>query len=254
MTLVAIALMAFTESIRDRILYSLLLFALAMIGSAAILTSLAVGGEGKILKDIGLTAISLVGLLIAVFLGVAVVSREIERRTIYAVLSRPVDRGQFVLGKFLGLGLTLFVNVAAMAAGLLALVRLLEGRWSPELLPAILLALVELLVLTAAAILFSTFTTPTLSAIFTLSLVVIGHLIQDVQRFAALLGGAAAGAVAETLARILPNLSRFRVWDAVVNGAPLPPGYVGLALLYGASYLALLLLGASLIFSRRDLK
>ncbi len=250
----AIALLAFQESIRDRILYGLLVFAFGMIASASLLTSLAVGGEAKIVKDLGLTAISLVGLLRAVFLGVGMVSREIERRTIYAVMSRPVRRVEFVVGKFLGLGLTLFVNVALMAAGLLGLARLLEGSWSLELLPAILLAYVELLLVTAIAVFFSTFTTPTLSAMFTLAFFVIGHLLQDIQRFASLVGGPASRAIAAGLAVALPNLSRFRIGEVVVNGLPLPPAYVGLAVLYGAAYLVLLLLAASFVFTWRDLK
>ncbi len=253
MKVAAIARIAFTETIRDRILYSLLVFAFAMIGSAAVLVRLAVGGEAKIVKDLGLTAIALVGLLIAVFLGVGVVSREIERRTIYPILSRPVRRGEFVLGKFLGLALTLLVNVAAMGAALLALARLLEGGWSATLLPAMLLLVVELLLVTASAILFSTFTTPTLSAVFTLSVFIIGHLLDDVVRF-----GAALGEPMQTVTRLvglaLPNLGRFRVGHAVAAGLPLAPDYVGLATLYGLAYLLLLLLGATLIFERRDLK
>jgi ABC-type transport system involved in multi-copper enzyme maturation permease subunit len=247
-------MLAFLESVRDRILYGLLVFAFAMIASATVLTSLAVGGEGKIVKDLGLSAISLAGLCIALFLGVGMVSREIERRTIYPVMSRPVRRAEFVVGKFLGLGLTLSVNVAAMAAGVLAVAWALEGRWSPELLPAILLAFLELLLVTALAIFFSTFTTPTLSAVFTLSLFVIGHLLDDVQRFAALLGGPAIRGAARALAITLPDLSRFRIGDVVVNGLPLQPGYLPLALLYGAAYLVLVLAAASLIFARRDLK
>ncbi len=254
MRISAIAMIAFLESVRDRILYGLLVFAFVMMGSATLLTSLAVGGEGKIVKDLGLSAISLAGLFIALFLGVGMVSREIERRTIYPVMSRPVRRGEFVLGKFLGLGLTLSVNVTAMAAGVLAVARLLEGRWSPELLPAILLAFLELLLVTALAIFFSTFTTPTLSAVFTLSLFIIGHLLDDVQRFAALLGGPVVRAAARALAITLPDLSRFRVGDVVINGLPLPPGYLAQALLYGATYLVLVLAAASLIFARRDLK
>lgn len=254
MRVAAIAAMAFTETIRDRILYSLLVFAVGMIASAALLTTLAVGGEAKILKDLGLAAIALVGLLIAVFLGVALVSREIERRTIYPVMSRPVHRAEFVLGKFLGLALTLLVNVAAMGAVLLGLARLMEGRWPVELVPAVGLTFAELLLVTAAAILFSTFTTPTLSAIFTLSLFVIGHLLEDLAHFAAIAGGPAAGMLAGVVASILPNLARFRIGEAAVHGLPLAAGYVGLAILYAVAYLILLLAGAAVIFGRRDLK
>lgn len=254
MRIIAIALMAFTEAVRDRILYSLLAFALAMIGSSTLLVRLSVGGEGKIVKDLGLGAISLVGVLIAVFIGVGLVSREIDRRTIYMVMARPIRRAEFILGKFCGLGLTLLVNVAVMAAGLLTLAWLLEGRWSLELLPAILLAYVELLLLTAAAILFSAFTTPTLSAIFTLSVFVIGRLIGDLQAFAAQFGGAVLRTLAIVFSYIFPNLARFNIAGSSVHATPLGAGYVPLALLYGGAYLVLLLAAAMAIFARRDLK
>lgn len=250
----AIALLAFTEAVRDRILYTLLAFALAMIGSSTILVALSVGGEEKILKDLGMTAISLMGVLIAVFIGVGLVSREIDRRTIYTVITRPVHRAEFILGKFCGLGLTLLVNVALMAVGLLGLARVMEGKWSPQLLPAILLALVELLVLTAAAIFFSTFTTPTLSTIFTLSLFVIGRLSGDLKQFAAQFGGGGLKTATTVLAYTLPNLARFNITEASVYGLPLGPGYVPLALLYGGAYLVLFLAAAIAVFARRDLK
>lgn len=250
----AIALMAFTEAVRDRILYSLLAFALAMIGSSSVLVTLSVGGEGKIVKDLGMAAISLAGVLIAVFIGVGLVSREIDRRTIYPVMARPVRRAEFILGKFGGLSLTLLVNVGVMAAGLLGLARLLEGRWSPELLPAILLAYVELLLLTAAAICFSTFSTPTLSAIFTLSVFVIGRLSGDLVRFADQFGGAGLQAAAGLLAYGLPNLARFNVAEACIHGRPPDAAYLVLALVYGTAYLVLFLGAATAIFARRDLK
>jgi ABC-type transport system involved in multi-copper enzyme maturation permease subunit len=250
----AIARMAFTETVRDRVLYALLAFALAMIGSSAILVTLSVGAEGKIVKDLGLAAVSIVGLFIAVFIGVGLVSREIERRTIYPILARPIHRAEFLCGKFCGLGITLLLNVAVMAAGVLALAWLFEGTWSPALLLAALLAYVELLILTAAAVLFSTFTTPILSTIFTLSLFVMGRLSEDLIQFAAQFGGPTLRAMARAMALVLPNLARLNIGDVAVHGLPLPPGYVPAALAYGAAYILLLLGIAAVIFARRDLK
>jgi len=252
--IIAIALLAFTEAVRDRILYSLLAFAMAMIGSSALLVALSVGGEEKIIKDLGMTAISLIGVLIAVFIGVGLVSREIDRRTIYPVITRPVHRAEFILGKFCGLGLTLLVIVALMAVGLLSLARVMEGTWSPDLLPAILLAFVELLILTSAAIFFSTFTTPTLSTTFTLSLFVMGRLSGDLKQFAAQFGGSSLKALTTALAYTLPNLARFNISEAGVHGISLGPNYIPLALLYGGAYLVLFLAAAIAVFARRDLK
>jgi Cu-processing system permease protein len=252
--ILAIALMAFTETVRDRVLYALLAFALAMIGSSAVLVTLSVGAEGKIIKDLGLAAVSIVGVFIAVFIGVGLVSREIERRTIYPILARPIHRGEFILGKFCGLGITLLVNVAVMAAGVVVLAWLFEGTWSPMLLLAVLLTYVELLILTAAAILFSTFTTPMLSTIFTLSFFVIGRLSADLTQFAAQFGGPALRAIARAMSLVLPNLARLNIGEVAVHGLPLSPGYVLLALVYGAAYITILLGAAIFIFARRDLK
>jgi Cu-processing system permease protein len=252
--ILAIARMAFTEAVRDRVLYSLLAFAFAMIGSSTVLVTLSVGAEGRIIKDLGLTATSLVGVLIAVFIGAGLVSREIERRTIYAIMARPVGRAEFILGKFAGLGLTLLVNVGAMAAGVLGLAWLLEGRWSPELLLAIGLVYVELLILTAAAILFSTFTTPLLSSLFTLSLFLIGRLLADLQQFAEQLGGPVLQAAIRSATLLLPNLARFNIGDSVIHGIPVGPGYLALAVGYGAVYVGLLLAAAIAVFNRRDLR
>ncbi len=250
----AIALHAFKESVRDRILYALLVFALLMLGASVVVASLSVGGQIKILKDLGLAACSAVGTVIAIFVGIGLVHKEIERRSIFFLMAKPVRRAEVVLGKFAGLALTLLVNVAVMTAALLGLLRLLLGEWSPELLIAVALIFVELLVLTAIALFFSTFSTPTLSAIFTLALTVIGHLSQDLRAFAASFGGVGLRATVETLYHVLPNLAAFDVKAAVVRGA-LPPGaQVAGRALYGAAYVTALLAGAVLIFRRRDFK
>ena len=170
-----IAQMAFTETVRDKILYSILVFALAMIGSSTILVTLSVGGEGRIVKDLGLACITLFGLFIAVFIGINLVSREIERRTIFSLLSKPVRRAEFLVGKFLGLRPHLG-GEPRHHGGRPHGPRLgARGSLDARILLAAGFTLVELLVLTATAILFSTFSTPTLSAIYTLLVFVIGR-------------------------------------------------------------------------------
>jgi ABC-type transport system involved in multi-copper enzyme maturation permease subunit len=129
-----------------------------------------VGGETKIIKDLGLACMSIFGALIAIFLGIGLVSKEIEKRTVYTIISKPIDRYQFILGKYLGLVLTLLANVGVMALGLIGLAYLGEGISSPRLLLAVLFVFLELMLVTALALLFSTFSSPTLSAIFTLCL------------------------------------------------------------------------------------
>ena len=249
-----IALNTFREAIRDRILYSLLVFALAMLGASVILSRLTVGGEVKIIKDLGLAAIGLVGTLIAVFIGVGLVHKEIERRTLYTIITKPIRRADFVLGKFLGLAITLAVNVAVMGAGLVLLASAMEDRLTWELLLPVALTLLKLLVVTAIAVLFSTFSTPTLSAIFTLALVVVGSLAEDLKLFAATFGGSLLQAVVTGVYLVLPNLASLDVGSAVVHGRPVPAAVAALAAAYGLAYVAALLTVAVWIFQYRDFK
>lgn len=251
---IVIALNTFKEAVRDRILYTILAFALALIGGSVILANLSVGGEEKIIKDLGLASILIFGTLIAIFIGIGLVYKELDKRTIYTIIAKPIHRYEFILGKYLGLLLTLFVNVSVMALGLFLLVSLMEGFFHVGLLYAVLLIFVELMVITAVSILFSSFTTPTLSAIFTLSVFVIGHLSRDLKEFAAQFGGPTLKAVVFALYYLLPNLSNFNIKGQAVHGVPVPMSFIGFSILYGAFYLSALLLLAMLIFERRDFK
>lgn len=248
----AIGLMAFTEAVRDRVLYTVLVFALAMIGSSAVLVTLSVGGEGRIVKDLGLACITLFGLFIAVFIGIRLVSREIERRTILLLLSRPVGRGALLVGKFVGLALTLLVNVGAMGLSLLLLARILEGQWTPRLLLAVSFGLLELLILTAFSILFAAFSTPTLSTVFTLLVFVIGRLSRDLMDFASRFDSLALKAVTAGIYYLLPNLTLFNLSGPVANDLPLSGAILALTAVYGLGYLTAILALASAIFQRRD--
>ncbi len=249
-----IAFNTFREAIRDRILYSLLVFALAMIGVSVVLSTLSVGGQARIIKDLGLAAIGLVGCLIAVLIGVGLVHKEIERRTLYTIITKPIRRADFIVGKFLGLALTLAVNTVIMGAGLFLLASAMEARFAWELLLPVALTFLKLLVVTAIAILFSTFSTPTLSAIFTLALVVMGSLAEDLKLFAATFGGPILQRVVAALYLLLPNLARLDVSTAVVHGRSVPAAIAGLAAAYGAAYVVALLAGAVWIFQYRDFK
>jgi ABC-type transport system involved in multi-copper enzyme maturation permease subunit len=252
--ILTIAEMAFTEAVRDKILYSILAFALAMIGSSAVLVTLSIGGEGRIAKDLGLACITVFGLFIAVFIGTHLVSREIERRTIFSLLSKPVRRAEFLAGKFLGLGLTLAVNIGVMAIGLIVLAWALEDYWTPRILLAVGFTFVELLILTATAILFSTFSTPTLSAIYTLLIFVIGRLSADLMKFASQFGGPSLKVTVSVLYYLLPNLARFNLSSAVVNDLPLAPGTLALTAVYGLLYAGAILGVAIAVFQRRDFR
>ena len=262
-----IAVNVFRESVRDKVLYNLVLFAILLIGASYMLGQLTAGQDVKIIKDLGLAATSIFGLFIAVFIGIGLVSKEVERRSIYALLAKPIHRYQLVVGKYCGLVLTLTVNVAIMAVALyLVLAYLAWGvppdvarSWDapavdPALLKAIALILVELMLVTAIALFFSTFSTPILSAALTFGFVIVGHFSSDLRHFRDVVDSRVAAGLAHGLYWVLPNLAQFDVKSAVIHGQAVSPGYMGVVLAYGAAYIAMLLAISMTIFSRRDFK
>lgn len=254
MKIFAITLNTFKEAVRDKILYTVLIFALFMIGGSTLLAALSIGQEAKIIQDLGLSCISLFGTLIAIFLGIGLVHKEIEKRTLYALLSKPLPRDQFILGKYLGLSLVLLTNVCVMGLGLFFLARIYLASWPWHLLLALAFIFLELLVITALATLFSSFTTPTLSAIFTLSIFFIGHLSSDLKLFAAGFMGPTSRFLIDLLYYLLPNLRHFHLEASLIHGLTLNGIVLFQTICYALSYGIALLLLAMVIFSRRDLK
>jgi len=249
--ILAIAHNTFREAIRDRILYLLLVFALVMIASSRVVSVLTVGDEDKIIKDLGLATIGLFGVLTAIFVGVGLVFKEIERRTIYTIVTKPIHRHQFIVGKYLGLVLTLAVNTAVMTGGYYALL-FMRGTATPRLLLAIGMSFVEFLVVTAIAVFFSSFSTPILSGIFTLSAYVLGHLSWSLLLLRDRIGEGFGASLCVWLYRILPNLERFNVKAEVVHGLVLPASQLGWSTVYGLAWTSLILVAAALAFTRRD--
>jgi ABC-type transport system involved in multi-copper enzyme maturation permease subunit len=262
-----VAVNVFRESVRDRVPYNLVLFAVLLIGSSYLLGQLTAGQDIKIIKDLGLAATAVFGLFIAVFIGIGLVSKEVERRSIYALLAKPVSRPQFIAGKYAGLVLTLAVNVAVMSAALYAVLAWMSwiepaaarAAWEapaadPRLLIAILLIFIELMLVTALALFFSTFSTPILSAALTAGLYIAGHFNADLRNFETVVDSAPVAWLARGLYHVLPDFAAFDVKLQVVHGLPLPAGYVASTAAYGALYIAALLLAATFIFSRRDFK
>jgi ABC-type transport system involved in multi-copper enzyme maturation permease subunit len=263
----AIAINVFRESVRDKVLYNLVLFAMLMMGASYLIGQLTAGQDVKIVKDLGLSAISMFGVFIAVFIGIGLVSKEVERRSIYALLAKPVHRYQIVIGKYAGLTLTLAVNVVIMAGALYAVLvytswgvdATVQRAWDapaldPALLKAVALILVELMLITAIALFFSTFSTPMLSAAFTFGLFIVGHFSADLRNFDQVVDSSAAVRLARGLYWILPNLAQFDVKAQVVHGQPVPVGYLALTTAYAALYISMLLAIAMFVFSRRDFK
>ena len=252
--ILSIAANTFRETIRNKVLYAILAFALFVIGITYFLADLSVGELSRIIADVGLACIHIFGVVMAVFIGITLVSQEVERKTIYLILSKPVPRWEFIVGKAMGLSVTLAVTTLAMAA-MLFLVHLGYDR-SPEL--GILIAsagiYMELVLLVCLASFFSTFTTPVLSAIFTLSMFLIGHVSRDLIVF----GGRSASTAVQWAAKILffalPNLENFNWKNEVVYGRVRAPGVLVMAAAYLLCYGAAVLSAACLLFSRKDFK
>jgi ABC-type transport system involved in multi-copper enzyme maturation permease subunit len=263
----AIAVNVFRESVRDKVLYNLVLFAILMTGASYLIGQLTAGQDVKIIKDLGLSATSIFGLFIAVFIGIGLVSKEVERRSIYGLLAKPIRREQLIIGKYGGLTLTLAVNVAVMATAIYVVLAYMAWRapanvraaWDapamdPRLLQAVLLIFVELMLVTAVALFFSTFSSPLLSAAFTFAFYIVGHFSSDLRNFQQVVDSPAAARIARGLYWVLPNLAQFDIKSDIVHGVAVPAGYMAITIAYAAVYIALLLAIAMLVFSRRDFK
>lgn len=251
--LLAIAANTFKEAVRDRILVMFLVFAIVLMASSTVLSWLTVGSELKVVSDLGLAALSIFGNLMAVFIGITLVHKEVEKKTIYAVLAKPVARWQFLLGKYLGLMLTLAVVTGLMAVFYLGMVWIKGGVAPTHLLPAIVLTYFELSIITAVAIVFSSFTTPILAAVFTVAIYVVGHLSGSLAGFLDYVPSPLARVLVNGLYYGLPDLETFNVRSQVVYEMRVGAEYLLDAAAYAGAYTAGMLTLAILLFRRKDM-
>ncbi len=218
----AIASNTFREAVRDRVLYNLIAFALLLSGAAVLVGQISIDIEKLVVINLGLTAVSLFGIVIAIFIGIGLVSKEIDKRTLYTVLSRPVRRWEFIVGKFFGLTGTLVVNTFFMAIGVFGALLYVEHKLvSPDalILVALYFIVLQFVLVCALALLFSSFSSPLLSAVFTFALFVIGSFAEDLRNFAALTKGATRW-IAVGVAYLVPNFSAFNVISSVAHALP----------------------------------
>jgi len=251
-----IASNTFREAVRDRVLYNLIAFALLLSGAAILVGQISIDIERLVVVDLGLTAVSLFGIVIAIFIGIGLVSKEIEKRTLYTVLSRPVRRWEFIVGKFLGLAGTLVVNTFFMAIGVFGALLYVTHKFSAadaSILIALYFIILEFLIVCALALLFSSFSTPLLSAIFAFSLFVIGSFAEDLRGFAAMTHGFTRW-IATAAAYLVPNFSVLNVISAAAHEQHLSAQLILQNTFYALFYTAMALCGAVLIFERRNLK
>jgi ABC-type transport system involved in multi-copper enzyme maturation permease subunit len=251
-----IASNTFREAVRDRVLYNLIAFALLLTGAAVLVGQISIDIERLVVVNLGLTAVSLFGLVIAIFIGIGLVSKEIEKRTLYTVLSRPVRRWEFIAGKFFGLSGTLVVNTFFMAIGVFAALLYVShplhgaDAW---IVVALYFIVLQFIIITALALFFSAFSSPLLSAVFTFSLFVIGTFAEDLRGFAAMTHGITRW-LATGAAYIVPNFSALNVITPVAHGEAVATNLIIYNTAYALVYAIMVVAGATLIFERRSLK
>ena len=252
----AISLNTFREAVRDRVLYNLILFVLLLVACAPLFGEISIGLERLILVNVGLSSISLFGVIIAIFIGIGLVSKEIEKKTLYTILPRPVRRWEFIVGKYFGLLMTLLVNTALMTVGFyVALLVTARGlhRSDALLLLAIYLIILQFMIMVAITLFFSTFSTPIFSAIFAFALFVIGTFAEDLKNFAAISHGASKW-LATAAAYVVPNFASLNVISQAAHDQPVAGALVLANSFYALLYSAAVTVGAVLIFEHRNLK
>lgn len=251
-----IALNTFREAVRDRVLYNLVAFAVLMCGTAILVGQISFGIEKLVVINLGLTAVSLFGVVISIFIGIGLVSKEIEKRTLYTLLSRPVCRWEFVVGKFVGLVGTLFVNTFFMAIGVMgAMLYVAHHFEKPDgwVLVAVYFIILQFVIVTALALLFSSFSSPLMSAVFAFSLFIVGAFAEDLRGFAGMTRGITRW-IATGAAYLVPNFSALNVITSVAHEQPVSGQLIFYNTVYALIYATMAICGAVLIFERRNLK
>jgi len=252
MRVLAVASVTVREALRRKLQVNLLLFALLLLVVSAVVSALTLGEAHRIASDLGLTAMEVMGSLIAVFLGASLVAGDVERRVLYPVVAKPISRAQYLLGRYLGLAATLLLNLVVMGVTL-ALMLALQTESAKALDLALLSAFammgVQFLVVAAIAVFFSSITTTTLAAIFTLALTLAGRLSNDLRT----LWEGPGAQLGKLLWYLLPNLSALSLNESVIYRTP-PPASAWLAVVYALLYAGAALALAAAVFERRDLR
>jgi ABC-type transport system involved in multi-copper enzyme maturation permease subunit len=256
MRIVHIASNTFREAIRDRVLYNLVAFALLLSAASILVGQISIDIERLVVINLGLTAVSLFGLVIAIFIGIGLVSKEIDKKTLYTVLSRPVRRWEFIVGKFLGLSGTLIVNAFLMVVGVFAALFYVSHHLQHSdtwILVALYFIVLQFVIIISLALLFSSFSSPLMAAVFAFSMFVIGSFADDLRGFAVMAHGAAR-LLATSMVYLVPNFSSLNVISNVAHEYPVAGKLILFNSAYALFYSAMALCGAVLIFERRNLK
>jgi ABC-type transport system involved in multi-copper enzyme maturation permease subunit len=248
----AIAVNTFRETIRDRVLAVIVVFALLMIVGGLWLGSISLGEQGRMMTDFGLVAVSAFGLIVAVFVAAGLVRKEMEKRTVYVLFSKPVSRGTFIAGKFLGLCVTMAIVLAGMGVFLFVLVWLVGRHPSGYLLLAVLLIYVQLLAIMAVTIFFSTMGSAILASVLGICVYVAGQLSHNVLSLAKLGHSGLTTALSWVVYVLIPNFSAIDVKAGAVGEQTTAWGQVLLWTAYLLAYVVVVLALATLVFRRKE--
>jgi len=254
MKIKAIAINTFREAVRNKTFYLLIFFGVLFIMFSKIISLLTIGDTTKVIKDVGLAGIHFFCILIAIFTGINLVYKEIEKKTIYNILSKPISRSSFILGKFLGLGLTLLLALFAMVIIFFLYLLIITGSFDYNILFYFLLLYFELLIITSVSLLFSSFSTPILSSLFTICFFLIGHITWTFNLFEAKITAPFYKVIAHFFFYILPNLNKFNTKNDLVLGTLPPFSQILNSIIYALLYISVIIWCAVLIFNRKELK
>lgn len=250
--IIAVGLTTFRETIRNRVLIHLLGFAVAMMAVGWVVSNWSLGEPERIVADIGLSVAVFAGCAIALFSGVALVWGEVERRTILPILAKPLRRSEYITGKFLGFSTAVAIVYLGMNAILLLFFLAVAAPVTGGVITAMFLGLWEVLIVVALALLFSSFSTPTLSALYTAMIFIAGRFSGDILIYIEANPLARAKPLLEAIYALLPRLTYFDVRLEAVYGLPIEAGETLLSSIYAAAYIFVLLVAAIWIFRSRD--
>lgn len=249
----SIAVNTFRESVREKLLFIVLIYAGILLLSAFVLSPLSVGAaKGKIITDVGLAGISILGVLTAVVVGSTLVHKETEKKAIYMVLTRPVSRQEYLIGKFAGIVMAIGLLMALMASVMAVMVLVGRGEVDMPLLSAAYLSVLEMAVVSSVVLFFSTFTTPLLTSFFSLCVFIAGSLSGDLRAFARRFGGAAVKYIMEAFYYLLPNMKVFNLRHEAVHELRYNASDIVMATLYAVVYCGVILYFSYLVFRRRE--
>jgi ABC-type transport system involved in multi-copper enzyme maturation permease subunit len=250
-----VAANVFREVIRDRVLYIIGFFALILIAAAVLIPEIAAGNEGKIIIDIGLAAMNLFGLVVTVFVGTALINKEIEKRTVYVLIAKPISKAEFIVGKHVGLSAVLAVLLTAMTAVFFAVLSAQQISYPVNsILLTVLFQFLELALVAGVAILFGVFTSSLIAMMLTLAVYLMGNFSRDIVTLGSLAENPGIRQMTQNLYLVLPDLSRFNLKNEAIYGVTLLPQPLDLlgSAVYGLVWIGLVLAIAVLIFSRRE--